>query len=75
MAMWKVEQSTTNSTVNLCVMGASERAREREREIFVEITAGRRGFYALHSTRKPLSLKETTWMPLELSVDVNNLFE
>jgi hypothetical protein len=59
------------------VRHGSERAREREREreIFVEITAGRRGFYALHSTRKPLSLKETTWMPLELSVDVNNLFE
>jgi hypothetical protein len=29
-AMWKVAQSTTNSTVNLCVM----RERERERERF-----------------------------------------
>jgi hypothetical protein len=29
-AMWKVAQSTTNSTVNLCVM----RERERERESY-----------------------------------------
>jgi hypothetical protein len=30
-AMWKVAQSTTNSTVNLCVM--RERERERERDL------------------------------------------